>query len=114
MREGGYGVLRRPNFNVAKDGSEWDGTLDDRRNHLEEGILAVGDVVVQLISSENHKVWFLDIQDPFNEVNRKCVSLALWQIFPIGTNSIFTYPDTSDHVRVRDLDNLEFAILPYS
>jgi len=53
--------------------------------------LAVEDIVVQLISSENHKVWFLDIQDPPNEVNRKWVSLALWQIFPMGINSIFAF-----------------------
>ena len=76
--------------------------------------MAIGDVVVQLISSENHKVWFLDIQDLSNEVYRKWVSLALWQILPMGINSILAYPDTSDHVRVRDLDNLEFAILPDS
>ena len=30
----------------------------------------------------------------------------------MGINSIFVNPDTSNYVRVRDLDNLEFAILP--
>ena len=45
--------------------------LDNRGNHLKEGGLAIGDVMVQLISSENHKVWFLDIQDLSNEFYRK-------------------------------------------
>jgi hypothetical protein len=70
--------------------------------------------LVQLISSEDYKVWFLDIQDPSDEVNRQWVRLALRQIVPMGINSIFAYPDTGDHVCVRDLDNLEFAILPDS
>lgn len=76
--------------------------------------MAVGNVVVQLIPGENHKVWILVIQDLSNEVYRKWVSLALWQIFPMCINSIFAYPDPSDHVHVRDLNNLEFSILPYS
>jgi hypothetical protein len=46
---------------IAKDGCEWDKTLDYRISHFEDGRLVVGDAVVQLISSKNYKVWFLDI-----------------------------------------------------
>lgn len=41
---------------IAKDGCEWYCTLDNRSDHLEEGRLAVGNAVVQLIPGENHKV----------------------------------------------------------
>jgi hypothetical protein len=48
--------------------------------------------VVQLIPSENHKVWFLDIQDPSNEVNREWVSLTLWRMFPMGIKASLHTP----------------------
>ncbi len=96
---------------IVKDDCEWNWTLDDRDNHLEESELTVEDIVMQLIFSENHKIWFFDIQDLFNEVYRKWISLALWQMILMSINSIFANLDISDHVRVRDLNNLEFVIL---
>lgn len=32
----------------------------------------------------------------------------------MGVNGITVYPDTSDYLRIRDLDNLEFTVLSYS
>lgn len=99
---------------VAIDSCEWDGALNDRSNHLEEVSLAVVRIVVYLISSENHEVWFLDIQELPNEVYREGVSLTRWQILHSGINCIFAYSDTSAHMRVGELQDLEFTLLPYS
>jgi hypothetical protein len=69
---------------------------------------------MNLISGKDYKVWFLGIQDISYESHRERISLTLWQIFAFGTKSIIANSDTSYHVRIRDLDNLEFAIFPSS
>jgi hypothetical protein len=96
---------------ITKHSCEWDRSPNDRSNYLEEGSLAVKRVVVQLISSENHKVWLLDIQDLRNEVYGEGISVTLRQIVPISVNGIFAYSDTSAHMCVRDLDDLKLMIL---
>jgi hypothetical protein len=99
---------------IAKDSCEWDRSRDDRSNYLEEGSLAVKRIVMQLISSKNYKVWFLEIQDLRNEVHGEGISVTLRQILPISVNGIFAYSDSSTHMCVRDLDDLEFMILSNS
>jgi hypothetical protein len=96
---------------IIKDDCEWNWTLDDKNNHLEKSELVVEDIVMQLIFDENHKIWFFDIQDILNEVYRKWINLVFWQIILIDINNIFVNIDISDHVRVKDLNNLEFVIL---
>ena len=99
---------------IAEDSHEGHWKLDDGSSHLVNGRLAIRDVVVQLISGKNHKVWSLNIQNLSNEVYRKWVGLTLWQKNSVGINSIFAKPGAGDHVGVRDLDDLEPAILSNS
>lgn len=96
---------------IAKHGCKWDRALDDGSKDLEEGRLAVGDVMMQLISCRNYKVRLLDIQYPSHKVYRKWISRTLWEVFPVCIDSIFAFANTSNHVRVRDLDDLESSIL---
>jgi hypothetical protein len=67
--------------------------------------------VVQLISSENYEVWFLDIQNSPKKVYGEWISPAFGQGLPMGINGIFAHPDASYHVGVGDLDNFELAVL---
>lgn len=61
---------------VAEGCCVWDRALDDRSDDFEEGGLAVSNVVMDLVSGKDYKVWFLRVQEFLNESDSKRVSLT--------------------------------------
>lgn len=97
---------------IAKDGRVRHPTLNQWGNHLEEGGLTVRYVVVQLVARENHEVRLLVVENCTKKVDGERIGLAGRQRPPVGINGISAHANSSHHVRVGDLNNLELAILP--
>ena len=95
---------------IVKDDCEWNWTFDDKNNYFEKNELIVKNIVMQLIFNENHKIWFFDIQNLFNEIYRKWINLVFWQMIFMNIDSIFANLDINDHMRVKNLNNFEFII----
>lgn len=84
-------------------------TLVKKGYHLEEGGVAVGYIVMQLVAFGDHEVWILDAENRTKKVNCQRIGLARRQRLPVGINRVFVvfaHAESSHHVRVGDLKNL--------
>tara|TARA_R110002003_G_scaffold121_33_gene10923 strand:+ start:1059 stop:1472 length:414 start_codon:yes stop_codon:yes gene_type:complete len=95
---------------IAKDSREWYRALNQRCDHLEDGRLTVGNIMMYLISREQDEVWLLEVQDLTQKLYSQWVGYACRQKSTVLINCIFARADTSDHVCVGDPGNLECAV----
>lgn len=66
--------------------------------------------MVHLVSGEEDKIGFLDIQYALQEFDSERISNTLWQEMTIGVDGILATAIACYHVTIGDLHNFESAI----
>lgn len=66
-------------------------------------------LAIDLVSGQNDHIWLLVVEDGFDEFHGLDVGITLYRPFVI--NDVSAFPETGAEVQIRDLHNLEFAIL---
>lgn len=99
---------------VTKDGCKRNGPFDDRCDDLEESRLGVWNIVVHLIAGKNHQVRLLNIQYFCNEVDCQGIGITFLKLLSFCIDSITASSNARNHVSIRELDKLEFAVTPDS